>query len=72
MPLTDDVASRCGMNKTALAKYLRLFDINNDQPYSNGVFLSPEKNEGLIINLVRIREIQSELRDCKTLDTAFG
>jgi hypothetical protein len=72
MPLTDDVASRCRMNKTALTKYLRLFDINNDQPYSNGVFLSPEKNDDLIINLNRIREIQSELRDCKILDTAFG
>jgi hypothetical protein len=72
MPLTDDVASRCGMNKAALAKYLRLFDINNNQQYSNGVFLSPEKNDVLIINLIRIREIQSELHECKTLDTAFG
>lgn len=72
MILTDDLASRYGMNKMALAKYLRLFDMNNDKPASNGVFLSPEKNDVLIINLVRIREIQSELRECKTLDTAFG
>lgn len=72
MPLTDDVSTRCGMSKTAFAKYLRLFDIKNDQPYSNGVFLSPEKDEVLMINLVRIREIQSELRDCKTLHAAVG
>jgi len=70
--LTDDLASRCGMNKVALAKYLRLFDVDNDKPGTHSVVRPSEKNDTLIINLVRIREIQSELKKCKVLDTAFG
>lgn len=72
MPLNDDVASRCGMNKTALAKYLRLFDMNSNQRNSKVVFVSSENKDVLTLNLIRIREIQSALRECKTLDTAFG
>lgn len=70
--LTDDIASRCGMKKIALAKYLRLFDINNNIPARNGVFLPSGNGDTIIINLVRIRELQAELLNCKILDTAFG
>jgi len=70
--LTDDLASRCGLNKIALAKYLRLFDLNNAKPTTNGVFLDSGQQDILMINLVRIRELQLELQNCKNLDTAFG
>lgn len=70
--LTDNLASKCGMNKIALAKYLRLFDMNNLNLSKNKVFLYSKQEEPLIINLVRIKELQIEHQNCKWLDTSFG
>lgn len=70
--LTNDLASRCHMDKMALVKYLRLFDRNNAKPATSGVFLPSEDGESFIINLVRIRELLSEMEACKSLDTSFG
>lgn len=65
--LTDELASKCYMSKNKLSKYLRLFDIYNPDPVTNGIF-----SKKSFINLIRIRELQLELQNCKILDTAFG
>ncbi|CAM4473794.1 MAG: hypothetical protein LEGION0403_FIIPPAGN_02411 [Legionella sp.] len=70
--LTDVLATKCGMNKNSLAKYLKLFDLKKGDSPSTGVFLSSTKEEPITINLVRIREIEAEWNQCKILDTAFG
>lgn len=70
--LTDELASKCSMNKTALAKYLRLFELNNHSQTKSSVFFPSERKDCLILNLARIRELQSELQNCKSLNTNFG
>ena len=65
--LTDELASRCYMSPNKLNKYLKLFDINNTDSVKNGIF-----SKKSVINLIRIRELQSELEEIKILDTDFG
>lgn len=70
--LTDDLASKCGMNKKKLTKYLRLFDKNYLHTTKDGVFMPSGDDSTLTINLVRIREIEAEHKENKILDTSFG
>lgn len=70
--LTDDLSDQCGMKKNALIKYLKRFDLKKGESPTTEVFLPTKKEETIAINLVRIREIQTELNQCKLLDTAFG
>lgn len=70
--LTNELASRCHMNKIALAKYLRLFTLTDANFATNDIFLPSEENATLVINLVKIRELRSDLQNCKILDTSFG
>lgn len=68
--LTDELASKVDMGKAALTKYLMLFDKN--KPSSNGIFILSEDKNTVIINLDRLRELQSEFKNCLVLDTSFG
>lgn len=70
--LTDELASKCRMNKMALVNYLRLFEKNYEKLSSNSIFLPSENQDTVILNLTRIRELESDRKEHPILDTAFG
>lgn len=65
--LTDDLAKKCGMTKNALVKYLRLCNLDD---YPNNIVSA--SNDGLSLNLAKIRELNMRIVENKLLDTSFG
>jgi len=69
IPLTNDIASKYGMTKESMIKYLLLFD--RDELRTDSVLKFPQKDECLEINLINLRKVKEELINMKQLHEQF-